>query len=196
MTAENFERALKRVLVYEGGYSNHPSDPGGATMKGVIQTVYDAYRDRKSEPRQSVKNLSEAELQEIYRKQYWDKIDGDLLPSGVDMVVFDGAVNSGPSRSAKWLQIALGFSGKMVDGDIGEMTLGKIRETQNLTALVDKICDHRMAFLKGLRIFATFGKGWSRRVDDVRSTGKSWVNNTPASPIVATSEQACNAKAV
>ncbi|WP_246677573.1 glycosyl hydrolase 108 family protein [Mesorhizobium sp. B2-3-12] len=95
------------MLAHEGGYSNHPADPGGATMKGVTQRVYDGYRKSKGLSTRSVKGIQTAELNEIYDRQYWDAVKGDLLPAGVDYVVFDGAVNSGPGRSIMWLQQAL-----------------------------------------------------------------------------------------
>ncbi|WP_377846987.1 glycosyl hydrolase 108 family protein [Bosea sp. UC22_33] len=82
MTAQNFAPALTRALTHEGGFSNHKDDPGGATMKGVTQRVYDAYRERRGLPQQSVRLISEAEIQEIYRKQYWNVIKGDKLPKG------------------------------------------------------------------------------------------------------------------
>ena len=193
MVATNFSRSLTRVLVYEGGYSNHPADPGGATMKGVIQRVYDAYRDRKGLQRRSVRQLEESELQEIYKKQYCDAVKGDDLPPGVDLVVFDGAVISGPSQSAKWLQRALGVP---ADGHIGIVTLQAAKTVQNQDGLVDKICDQRLAFLRSLRTFSTFGKGWTRRVADVRSVGKAWVNNTTINPIASDNTQPSGAKAV
>lgn len=179
MTAANFEKSLKRVLVYEGGYSNHPSDPGGPTMKGVIQRVYDGYRKRKGLPTRSVQYLAENELHEIYRTQYWDLVRGDELPPGVDFVVFDGAVNSGPSQSVKWLQRALGVK---ADGNIGEATLAAA-STANRTALINGICDRRLAFLKALRTWPVFGKGWGSRVADVRRWGLSFGKVSTPEPI-------------
>lgn len=173
MTAKNFKRSLSKVLVHEGGYSNHPADPGGATMKGVIQRVYDAYRDRKGLKRRSVKNITTAELEEIYRKQYWDACRCDDLPDGVDYVVFDGAVNSGPAQSIKWLQRALGVN---ADGVIGAITLQRVNSVQDKDALIDRVCDRRLAFLKALKTWPTFGKGWSSRVSGVRSVGKAWAD--------------------
>lgn len=174
MVATNFDRALKRVLQYEGGYSNHPDDPGGATMRGVIQRVYDAFREKEGLPLRSVKYLTDAELRKIYREQYWAKVRGDDLPHGVDFVVFDGAVNSGPVQSTKWLQRALGVP---ADGDIGQVTVNAARN-EDPDDLVDDICDQRLAFLKRLKTWPTFGKGWASRVSDVRATGKLWAGST------------------
>jgi lysozyme family protein len=162
------------VLVHEGGYSNHPLDPGGATNQGVTQRVYDAYRRRKKLPTRSVKQMTAHERDEIYREQYWVTIQGDKLPKGVDYAVFDGAVNSGPRQSIKWLQRALGstYHGK-IDGVIGVGTLAAIDATENHAALVDRMCDRRMSFLKALKPWPTFAGGWTRRVESVRKIGKA-----------------------
>ncbi|MFA5996183.1 MAG: glycoside hydrolase family 108 protein [Candidatus Paceibacterota bacterium] len=168
MSRENFDASLTLVLKHEGGYSNHPRDPGGATMKGVIQRVYDGYRRSHGLIPRSVRMLGDAELRDIYRALYWDKICGDDLPGGIDYVVFDGAVNSGPAQSAKWLQRALGVND---DGVIGPLTLDRSDDVP-AAHLVDAICDKRMGFLRALRTWSVFGTGWSRRVADVRVAGK------------------------
>lgn len=166
MAAANFAPVLKRVLRHEGGWANHPADPGGPTMKGVTQRVYDAYRDRAGKPRQTVRNIGEDELQAIYRRQYGDAIRFDELPRGVDYCVFDGAVNSGPAQAARWLQRALGAA--QVDGHVGAITIDKANAADPAT-LINAICDERMRFLRRLRTWSTFGPGWSVRVAEVRS---------------------------
>lgn len=175
MAVGGFERADKKVSVHEGGYVNHPKDPGGATNKGVIQRVYDSYRLSKGQSRRSVRELTEAERLDIYRTRYWDAIRGDELPAGVDYAVYDGAVNSGPIQSGRWLQRALGpaYLGT-VDGVIGPETLRAARAHPDPAALVDSICDQRMAFLKALKTWPTFGKGWAWRVTDVRQVARQW----------------------
>ncbi|MFG1409493.1 glycoside hydrolase family 108 protein [Xanthobacter sp. VTT E-85241] len=180
MAASSFTAALARVLVHEGGYSNHPDDPGGPTNKGVIQRVYDAYRQSKNLPKRSVKQLAEAELQEIYRRQYWDAVRADELPVGIDYVVFDGAVNSGPAQSLKWLQRALGVP---ADGAIGAVTLTAAAACADRATLVDGVCDRRLAMLKSLSTFKVFGVGWSRRVADVRRDGQAML--TGSAPVSA-----------
>jgi lysozyme family protein len=122
-------------------------------------------------PVQSVKNITDAEIQSVYRIRYWALVKGDSLPAGVSYVVFDGAVNSGVSQSVKWLQRALGVP---ADGVIGPQTLNAARSHENYDALIDKICDLRLAFLKALKTWKTFGKGWARRVEGVRSVGQAW----------------------
>lgn len=160
---ENLEIALKHVLQHEGGYVNHPKDPGGATNRGVTQRVYDAYRDRQGEKRRSVRAITADEVADIYKRQYWDAIRGDDLPSGLDYAVFDYAVNSGPRRAAQDLQRELGVA---VDGIIGQVTLSKA-EKADVYALIDSLCARRMRFLRGLKHWPTFKNGWTRRVSDV-----------------------------
>lgn len=176
-----FEECLKLVLVHEGGYANHPKDPGGATNFGVTQRVYDGWRLKKGQAKRSVKEITSTEVGAIYKAQYWDLIDGDELPAGVDYVVFDGAVNSGCGQSVKWLQRALPEYKGPIDGDIGAGTMGAIAAESDYGALVDRICDRRMTFLKALKTFGTFGRGWTRRVDGVRKVGKAMAagNNVP-----------------
>lgn len=176
MTAQNFARALERVLVHEGGYANHPKDPGGATMKGVTQNVYDAYRQRRHLSRRSVKLIEAAELQDIYRRQYWSAVKGDKLPAGVDYAVFDGSVHSGPEQSVKWLQRALGTV--KVDGQIGEATLAAIERHPDHDKLIAAMLDRRLAFLQALKTWGTFGKGWAARVKQVKSIGQAWATGS------------------
>jgi len=175
MAAIRERASLDKVLAHEGGYSNHPADPGGATMKGVTQRVYDAYRGSKGLAPRPVKSIGGNELFEIYDRQYWDAVKGDQLPAGVDYVVFDGAVNSGPKQSVIWLQRALGplYTGR-IDGVIGLGTIAAVQSCNNHDALIDRICDQRLAFLAHLKTWPTFGRGWRARVAEVRSIGQAW----------------------
>lgn len=166
---DNFAGSLDAVLVHEGGYVNHPKDPGGATNKGVTQAVYDDWRHRMSLPQQSVLKIAPSEISAIYKRQYWDTVKGDQLPAGVDYCVFDFAVNSGTNRAARYLQRAVGA---IEDGQIGAVTLGAVAAIAP-DCLIDSICNARLTFLKGLSTFSTFGKGWSRRVEDVRCHAKA-----------------------
>lgn len=164
----NYREIMKHVRFHEGGYSNHPSDPGGATMFGVIQSVYDSYRHNRGLFTRSVRLIEEREVEEIYRTRYWNKICGDRLPSGVDYAVMDAGVNSGVGRGAKWLQEGINAlipQGKIkVDSDIGETTI-RMAKACDPVALVNQICDRRYGFVKSLRIFATFGDGWTNRIE-------------------------------
>jgi lysozyme family protein len=150
--AKEFARSLAKVLKHEGGFSNHELDPGGATMKGVTQRVYDEYRRSIGVPVAPVRNISNSELEAIYRKRYWNEIKGDKLASGVSYVVFDGSVNSGVAQSVKWLQRALqalGLYQGSIDGIIGQGTLLALGGVNDNDALVALICERRMAFLRG-----------------------------------------------
>lgn len=148
------------ILAYEGGFVNHPKDPGGATNQGATQRTYDAYRRRIGHATQSVRLIDNVERDTIYRVQYWDAIRGDDLPSGVDAAVYDFAVNSGPSRAAKYLQR---IAGVKQDGVIGLQTLDAVARLDPVV-VIDRLCEARMTFLRGLKTWGTFGKGWSRRV--------------------------------
>lgn len=165
----NFDKALASVLVHEGGYVNHPKDPGGATNKGVTQAVYDDWRQDKGLAKQSVRDITPAEVMAIYKLLYWDRVKGDALPAGVDYCVFDFAVNSGVNRAARFLQRAVGVA---EDGQIGPVTINAA-SAMGADCLVDAICNARMTFLKGLHHFNVFGKGWTRRVEDVRAKAKA-----------------------
>jgi lysozyme family protein len=174
---DNFERALAEVLKHEGGWADHPKDPGGATMKGVTIGTFAQFKGRKV-TKEELRNISDADLRAIYRRKYWDVVKGDDLPAGLDFVAFDAAVNSGPSRGARWLQLALGVS---ADGKIGPVTIAAARAA-NAELAIDRACDERLAFLQRLKTWPTFGRGWGRRVADVRSVAKDMAQTRPAQP--------------
>lgn len=161
----NFAEALRRVLIHEGGYANHPRDPGGPTNKGVTQRVYDAYRKNSGKGPRSVRQIEAHEVAHIYLTLYADKIRFDDLPRGVDYAVFDAAVNSGPAQAAKWLQRELGV---VVDGVIGPATVHAVNAEPDKAELIRRFSARRMAFLRGLRTFDAFGAGWTRRVSSVQ----------------------------
>lgn len=183
MVAENFDASLKRVLRHEGGYSNDKNDPGGPTQWGITHIDYDAFRRLNGLAVQDVRRMTVEERNSIYRKKYWVGSRCDELPAGVDYCVFDGSVNSGVAQSVKWLQRALGVS---ADGHIGDHTLLAARDADH-AQLVRSVCDQRLRFLQSLRTFPTFGKGWTRRVNEVRSAAMSMVDDTQEE--VATHDQ-------
>lgn len=171
----SFDAALAAVLIHEGGFVHHKLDPGGATNRGVTQAVYDDWRRRQGLVPRSVKSITDIELAAIYKRDYWDKVRGDDMPAGLDYCLFDFAVNSGAARAARYLQSALGVA---ADGQIGAVTLSAIKALDRdaicgRAGLIDQVCDARLAFLKRLPIFDTFGKGWSARVSDVRAKAKA-----------------------
>lgn len=162
---ENFTAALALVLAHEGGFVNHPADPGGATNRGVTQKVYDGWRKAQGFAVRSVRHIEAAEVEAIYRRDYWGAVRGDDLPGGVDYAVFDFAVNSGVSRATKYLQTAVGVA---ADGVIGPHTLAMVQHHER-ARLIQSICAARLNFLKGLGTFKTFGNGWTRRVLEVQA---------------------------
>lgn len=163
MAKDGLKVALPFTLGFEGGFSNHPDDPGGPTMKGVTQANYDAFRIRKGLPTRSVKLITNAELQEIYNTKYYQVIKGDELPPGLDFAVFDFAVNSGPTQAAKELQRVLGVS---VDGQIGDQTIKAANDAADADEekLIADYCARRLAFMKKLKNWKSFKTGWTRRV--------------------------------
>jgi len=166
MTASNFARALTAVLKHEGGFSDHKDDPGGATNKGITIATYRAYV-KKGGSVQDLKNITDLEVATVYRKHYWDAVKGDALPSGVDYAVFDLAVNSGPRRAITMLQKTVGAT---ADGAIGPETMSAVL-AHTPGSVVDQLCAKRLAWLKTLSTWKTFGKGWSSRVNGVRKLG-------------------------
>lgn len=176
MARENFTGALAGVLVHEGLWSDHPSDPGGATMKGVTLATYRRYRPGAT--KEQLRNISDEELRTIYRDGYWDETRGDDLPSGVDYAVFDFAVHSGPSRAAKFLQRIVGVP---QDGRIGPVTLAAVRSADPGTIII-RLCDDRLAWLKTLSTFSTFSRGWSRRVGEVKIDALAMAGVMPRMP--------------
>lgn len=157
----NFDRTLPWVLIHEGGFVDHPQDPGGATNLGVTQRVYSAWRASSGLTVQAVAHISQDEAAAIYRRQYWDAARCDDLPGGLDYAVFDFAVNSGPSRAVRYLQKVLGVA---QDGAIGEVTIRAANARDDIPELIADYCGARMKFVRGLSTFKTFGRGWTRRI--------------------------------
>lgn len=141
MAARNFDAILDAVLKFEGGFVNDPRDPGGATNRGITQRTLSQHLGRKA-TLTDVRNLPRETAAEIYRKRYWNAIGGDMLPSGVDALAMDIAVNSGVGRAAQWLN----DSANLPRGD-------RIR-------WLDR---RRRSFWRALKTFAVFGNGWMRR---------------------------------
>lgn len=183
MAQATYVQVMPLLLGHEGGYVNHPRDPGGETNMGITRRVYRAYRKSKGLGDQSVRLIARAEVEEIYRHQYWDVIRGDALPAGVDYAVFDAAVNSGPGRGARWLQKAAGAA---ADGVVGIMTITAARDyAAGPAALVRRVCAIRLGFLRALTNWRTFGKGWARRVAEVEREGVALAITVASAPATA-----------
>jgi len=178
MVAKNLSFALREILKHEGGYVDHPRDPGGATNMGITRKTLAAWRGvspwwklAKSE----VKALKLREVRAIYKAKYWDLVAGNILPAGIDFALFDFAVNSGPSRAVKTLQ---GLVKTRRDGIIGKITLRalKVRIARvGVAAVIKAICSARLSFLRRLGTFSTFGRGWVRRVNSVQLSALAMV---------------------
>jgi lysozyme family protein len=162
----NFAEALQKLLVHEGGYVFHRDDPGGMTNLGVTKAVWEEWVGHPVDEKQ-MRALLPVTVAPLYRAKYWDKIKGDDLPTGVDYVVFDAAVNSGPGRAAKWLQACVGVE---QDGGIGPKTLAAVTSF-DASQLIEDYAKRRLSFLMDLQTWDTFGKGWGRRVAEVQKTG-------------------------
>ena len=159
-----FEKALGFVLAHEGGFVNHPRDPGGATNRGITQATFDAWRRQNGLQKETVEDITDDEVAKIYRVQYWDAVRANELPVGLDYALFDFAVNSGPSRAVKFLQRIVGVDD---DGAIGTMTMDAVTRYSDLFGverLIQRLCDDRLAWMKRLQHWNTFGRGWTRRV--------------------------------
>jgi lysozyme family protein len=163
---DNFDSALKAILHHEGGFVNHPKDPGGMTNLGVTKRVWEEWVGHEVDEK-TMRGLTPEIVGPMYKVKYWDKVKGDDLPAGVDYVVFDAAVNSGPGRAAKWLQACVGVE---PDGGIGPKTLAAVISF-DASQLVEDYAKRRLSFLMDLQTWDTFGKGWGRRVAEVQKTG-------------------------
>ncbi len=157
----NFDQAFHKLLGHEGGYVDHPKDPGGATNWGVTERVARA-TGYAGHMRDFPVELAKA----IYRTQYWDAVKAEQLPEAVRYAVFDGAVNSGVRQSARWLQRAVGAT---EDGAIGPKTIGLASATDP-HHLKGVLLGIRLQFMTDLPTWATFGKGWARRIADLLET--------------------------
>lgn len=163
----NFTRCMIEILRHEGGYVDHPRDPGGATNMGITHRTLSKARGR-TVTKADVKALSRSEAIDIYRRFYAAPIRFDDLPAGLDHVTLDPTINSGAGRGVRWLQIAIGLTGRDLDGAMGPKTLAAAKAANPIPA-IEAACRARMGFLRGLRTWGTFGKGWSRRVAEVEA---------------------------
>lgn len=167
MTAANFNPLVQQLLQIEGGISDRPlkDDPGGLTSLGVTQKVYDQWRTLRSLPPKSVREIISQEAVAIAKANYWNPVQGDKLPSGVDFAVFDFAYNSGCAQAVKELQRTLGVT---ADGVVGLGTLEALA-VADPAAVINGVCDRRLVFMKRLKNWNANKNGWTRRVAHVRA---------------------------
>ena len=161
----NFETCFDLMIAHEGGFVNHPKDPGGMTNLGVTKRVWEEWVGHEVDEKQ-MRALTPEIVAPLYKRKYWDAVRADDLVAGVDYCVFDVAVNSGPGRAIKFLQSCVGTT---PDGGFGAITLAAVKEAEKDPArLIELYCARRLEFLQSLKTFETFGKGWSRRVQEVK----------------------------
>ena len=151
---QNFEQCMGWLLEHEGGYVNHPNDPGGQTNHGVTRAVYEQYAGRQVMDGE-MEGLTHDDVYPIYRENYWDRIRADDLPSGVDWSVFDWGVEQ--------------------DGGIGPMTLQAVLEVDP-AKIIEQMHHMRDGFYRSLSTFDTFGRGWIRRNDETKEQALNLLN--------------------
>ena len=167
---KNYQKCLETILHHEGGYVNHPKDPGGETNLGVTKRVYEEWGGKKD-----MKDLLVEDVAPIYKKNYWDRMKCDQLPSGLDLCVFDFGVNAGTGRSAKMLQRMIGT---VADGGIGPNTLKKLDEfikENSIETAIERFGAKRQLYYESLSTFKTFGRGWTRRTNVTTSLARDMV---------------------
>ena len=169
MTASNFARSVLMEKSYEGGFVNLAKDPGGATNFGITEFALSAHRGHKCTV-QDVKNLEWSEAEAIYHSTYWPGVKADDLPAGVDLVVFDAAINCGRGRAITFLQAAVG---EKQDGVLGDVTMSRVHNGSAVT-IVGKLKVARASYYRALKTFDTFGEGWMNRLSNVVNTGLRW----------------------
>tara|TARA_E500000318_G_scaffold105836_1_gene113192 strand:- start:5 stop:517 length:513 start_codon:yes stop_codon:yes gene_type:complete len=170
MAAKNWIKCLETILHHEGGYVNHPKDPGGETNLGVTKKVYEEFGGVKD-----MKDLTREDVEPIYKKNYWDRVKGDQLPSGLDLCVFDFGVNAGTGRAAKYLQTLIGTT---ADGGIGPNTLKALDsyvDGHGVQTTIENYQAERQKYYESLSTFDTFGKGWTRRVTETTELAVSMI---------------------
>jgi lysozyme family protein len=172
----NFDACLKHLLMHEGGFVNHPQDPGGMTNLGVTARVWEEWVGHPVDEKQ-MRALTPALVAPLYKRKYFDACRANELVLGLDYAVFDCAVNSGVGRAVKLLQSCVGAT---PDGGYGSITAALVKKAQeeDPLRLISVYCSKRLEFLESLKTFPVFGKGWSRRVAEVKEAALKMVQDT------------------
>ena len=169
---ENFQKSLALVLKSEGGFVNHPSDPGGMTNLGVTKKAWQLYVGwRREVDEAEMRGLTPEIVAPFYKTKYWDACKCDQLPLGIDYAVFDFAVNAGASRASKIMQTALGTA---ADGIVGPATIG-VAVNADPDEFLEKFSAAKEQFYRNLPTFEHFGKGWLRRVAEVKNAAECMI---------------------
>lgn len=162
----NFEKCLEMLLVHEGGYIDHPQDPGGMTNLGVTKQTWQEWVGHDVSEKE-MRSLTPTMVAPLYKRKYWDACRADELVAGLDYCVFDVSVNSGVGRAIKLLQSTVGAT---PDGGYGSITAALVKKAEeNPENVIELYCARRLEFLQTLKAFPIFGKGWSRRVAEVKA---------------------------
>lgn len=161
MARGNFEKCQAVTGKWEGGWSNHPADPGGATMYGITLAKFREHYPNATAAQ--LKIISRQTALDIYRSDYWTPINGETLAAGVDLATYDASVNSGVGKGKKWLLASVGGS-----------------DVQT----VKNICAKRLGFVQSLKTWKTFGKGWANRIADIEAKGVAWALAAVTTPTV------------
>jgi hypothetical protein len=163
-SSTNFSQCVAVIFTEEGGYTDNPADPGGPTNFGITLADLQAWRGPSPVlTAADVKNMSKTEAQEIYRSKYWNPVQGDDLPNGIDLEVFDFGVLAGVHTSIKILQTVIGVT---ADGSVGPITLAAAKAADPRTVIAN-FSSRRMDYLRTLGDWANFGAGWTNRNNSV-----------------------------
>ena len=154
-----FDTAVAFTLREEGGFTDDPRDPGGATNLGITLATLTHWRGRPATA-DDVRHLTIAEADAIYQALYWHAMRCDLLPIGIALMVFDFGVNAGPGTSARELQSAIGVT---VDGVVGPVTALAVKGADR-AGLIGALHDAHEQHYRGLDDFPVFGAGWLARL--------------------------------
>lgn len=179
MAAANFDRCLAFTFKEEGGYSDTPGDSGGATNLGITHITLALWRKVPSVTADDVRNLGKPEAEAIYRARYWNAGLCDMLPAGVDAMIFDEDVNAGDGGSAKILQRIVGTA---ADGVIGPITLAATLK-MDPAALIIALQEAQDAYYRSLGNFALFGKNWIARLGRRTALAQQLLAEAPRQPI-------------
>jgi lysozyme family protein len=166
----NWQKSFELMLESEGGFVNHPSDPGGMTNLGVTKATWESWVGREVDEAE-MRGLTPEKVEPLYKERYWDAVRGDELPMGLDYLMFDFAVNAGAGRAIKTLQTAVGVT---PDGGFGPITMAAVQAV-NSVKLIERFSQAKEDFYRSLTTFSTFGKGWLNRVADVKQHATSMV---------------------
>ena len=161
---DTFAACLAFTLQQEGGYSDDPNDPGGATNYGITLATLRGYTGNDALTPDDIRTISMDTVRAIYQANYWNRMRCDALPAGVDLMVFDSGVNTGTGRAVEMLQAAAGLTGTAIDGGVGPQTLAAVARVPPAT-LITTLAGRQRAYYQSLANFPIYGRGWLARVD-------------------------------